>query len=302
MLQVVARPLVLITTFVTVGCACPTVRTVIPLREPSPRDLGWMGSERRLPFEECKALCGESRRLQGCTVHQMRTELDGENKGPTGRALVCETISSCPGGRAPSGVDLSAPVRAASHEGAFWAGVARMEAVSIGSFLRLARELRAHDAPPALIDRAHHAAREEHAHATAMARLAARLGAELPEVPVVSLEVRAFDAVALENEVEGCVHERWSAAVVAHQAHARSELRSVLQPVAIEESEHAQLSLELARWFRDRGGARLTRELDAAREQARSRLLASLVEEPAAESLGLPSGARAHALATTALA
>lgn len=302
MLLRVAQPLVVITTFVAAGCACPTVRTVIPLREQSPRDLGWMGSERRLPLEECKALCGETRRLQGCTVHQMRSELDDKNTSLTGRALVCEAISSCPGGRAPTGVDLSAPLRAASQEGVFWAGVARMEALSVGSFLRLAHELRAHGAPPELVERTIRAAGEEHAHAAATAKLAARLGAELPEVPAVSLDVRTLEAVALENEVEGCVHERWSAAVVAHQARALPALRPMLAPIAREEAAHGELSLELARWFRDQSGPRRARELDAARDEARAHLIESLDALRTASSLGLPSGERAHAMAVVALA
>jgi hypothetical protein len=233
----------------------------------------------------------------------MRSSAAASGAAPvaTGRALVCDEVSSCPGGRAPAEADLSVPVRAASREGAFWAGVARMEAVSIGSFLRLGAELRAHGAPAELVARATRAAREEHRHATVTAALARRLGAELPDVPGVALDVRPLGAMALENEVEGCVHERWSAAVVAHQAAALPGLQPLLEPIARDESHHARLALDVARWVRDRGGPRLARRLDEARERARASLLASLPETQPAPSLGLPCGDRARQLALATL-
>ena len=296
-----ARPLLVVTTFVSAGCACPIVRTVVPLHDERPRALESLGNERRLSLEECKELCGgESNRVIGCTLHPMASKHD--ERDTTERALVCETRWSCPGGRAPAGVELSAPLRAASPEGAFWAGVARMEAVSIGSFLRLAHELSAHGAPSTLVERALRAAGEEYAHATAMATLAAQLGAELPAVPEVALEVRELDDVALENEVEGCVHERWSAVVVAHQAAALPKLRARLAPIAVEEAAHAELSLDLAHWFRVRGGPGLARRLDAAQERARWLLLKSLEQETANPALGMPSLERAGELAAAALA
>jgi hypothetical protein len=302
MARVVTAPVALVTVFLACGCACPTVRTVIPLSESTPRELSWMGSERELPIEECRKLCGAGGRLTGCRVHPMRAGSDeGGHAMPTGRAVVCDQVPSCPGGRAPTEVDLSAPVRAASHDGAFWAAVARMEAVSIASFLRLAGELRAHGAPRGLIARAALAARQEQVHATRIAGVAVRLGAELPEVPVLSLDVRALEAVALENEVEGCVHERWSAAVVAHQAAALPELSARLQPIAVDEAQHAQLALDVGRWLRDRHGPRLAGRLDAAREEARASLLGSLDDTPRSPSLGLPFGERAHALAAATL-
>ncbi len=300
MLHRFKAPLVVVTTFLTAGCACPTVRTVIPLSEAQPRDLGWMGSERELPLEECKRLCGSPGKLTGCRVHPMRSGEQPGNSGPTGRALVCDQISSCPGGRAPSEVDLSAPLRGPSHEAVFWAAVARMEAVSVGSFLRLARELAAHGAPVAMIHRAARAAEEERRHAQLTARLAAQLGAELPEVPEVSLEVRELDAVALENEVEGCVRERWSAAIVGHQAAGAPHLA----PIARDEAEHARLSQQVSSWARSALGAAGARRLTSAGDEAREQLLAELAARGDAafeRGLGLPTAERAHDLALAVL-
>lgn len=300
MIHRVTAPLVAVTMFLTAGCACPTVRTVIPLTEAQPRDLGWMGSERELPFEECKRLCGSTRKLTGCRVHPMRSGEQPGNSGPTGRALVCDQISSCPGGRAPSNIDLSGALRGPSREAVFWAAVARMEAVSVGSFLRLARELEAHGAPRAMVEGAARAAREELRHAQLTATIAAQLGAALPEVPEVSLEVRALDEVALENEVEGCVRERWSAAIVAHQAAGAPQLT----PIARDEAGHAHLSEQVSSWARSSLGSAGSRRLTAAGDEARAQLLAELAarrDAPHERRLGLPTAERAHDLARAVL-
>lgn len=279
------------------GLRLPIVRTVIVLKEPPPQPLGWMGAETELPLEECRALCGA--RVKGCTLHAMG---NGEERQPKDNAVLCSARSSCPGGRAPTGVVLARQVVAPTEVAAWWAQLAELEALSVGSFLRLAHELAAHGAPPLLVRRARRAVQEEAGHAARASSVAMAHGAEVPPIPDVAWEVREMQTVALENEVEGCVHETWSAAQIAHQArHAPLPVRAVLAPIAREEASHAALARDVSRWIAEGSGAVGRRLLRHARAAARAELATTLerdVSPAMRDALGLPSADRAHALLT----
>ncbi|MGH7439287.1 MAG: hypothetical protein ACRENE_26675 [Polyangiaceae bacterium] len=107
--------------------------------------------------------------------------------------------------------------------------------------------------------------------------------------------------MAIENAAEGCVRETFGALVAAWQAtHAGdASVRATLQQVAREETRHAALAWEVARWA-ERHLPRIDRERVAdARTRALLRLKAEAGVEPPRElvdTLGLPTADQATRL------
>ena len=142
--------------------------------------------------------------------------------------------------------------------GEHFARAAADEAAAVYAFRRLAREIAAHDGPPALVMAAERAAHEEVRHTMLMAMLARRHGAKVTLPVAPALPVRPLDQVAWENAQEGCVRETLGAIVVAFQSlRARDGIvRRALRSIAQDESGHAALSWGVARWTQRRLGAR----------------------------------------------
>lgn len=194
--------------------------------------------------------------------------------------------------------------RGPTYVAAWLSRAARAEAASILSFRTLAGELRRLGAPDALVAAARAAAREEAGHARLVGRLAREAGGELPtraerrDAPPRSL----FD-VALENAVEGCVHETFAAVIALHQARFATapSVRSAMATIAPEEVGHAELAWAIHRWAMERLHVVEREAVERAMDEALERLVGGAVEvgaPPAArDELGLPDAARAAALA-----
>jgi hypothetical protein len=223
-------------------------------------------------------------------------EVDG------GQMLQCQV--GCLG-RRPQGLrGLDPSRRALSRVGDYLARAAYLEAAAVDAFQILARELAAHGAPARLLGALEQAARDEVRHARETAALARRHGGA-PRVPVRSKRgpVRALDAIAIENAVEGCVRETYGALVAGWQARAAHDgaAKRLMTRIAPDEARHAQLSWAIARWM-DR---RLDRESKARVREATRASAADLARELRAEppgeivlALGLPraeDAARLHA-------
>ena len=135
---------------------------------------------------------------------------------------------------------------------------------------------------------------------TAMAR---REGATVPSVQVAPVSERSLLAAALENAIEGCVREAWGALSAHYQAAtaAETEARQLWHDIAIDESEHAELSLALHDWFMLQLTTHDRELVAAAMQQARLELRTELSQEgsphPAvAHHAGVPQPSRAVAL------
>lgn len=209
--------------------------------------------------------------------------------------------TGCYPGRRPVGLQES---RAESHEdarGTWFANAARLEAASIHAFLRLREELALHGAGQALQDAAFASAEDEVRHAEVTTRLARRFGAEPPEPSVADVPLRSLREVLLDNAVEGCVRETYSALLAHHQAlHAEdAEIREAMVRIAEDETRHAGLSWDIDAW----ATPRLSEEERAGLREARRQALAVLRAEMAVPldpeltaDAGLPSPAVAAAL------
>ena len=166
-------------------------------------------------------------------------------------SLQCEGYSSdtiCVGGRRPLG-HIELPPGAADLP-TFLAQCAHLEAASVVAFSELADRLAKWGAPPELVARCHQAAREESDHAALLGALAREVGAKVEPATKHPVPVDLARA-ALDNAIEGCVHEAWSAlacAAAARDAHT-PELRAIYTRLAADEAEHAQLAWDLHTWF-----------------------------------------------------
>ncbi len=250
----------------------------------------------------CEAVCGGEpfAMLTSCTL--------GEGDGGQVAHCTWTTPAHCGPltGRRPPGLQ-AAPQQAASELGALFRGYAYLEAASVPAFARVARELSVHGAPRRLVRGASRAARDERSHARTMRRLARRHGAAPPRTRVPRSALRSLEALAIDNEAEGCVRETFGALLAAFQARAAGDpaVRDAMASVAPDEARHAALAWSIARWARARLDAPARARVDEARRAAIAELRAELAAEPSlvvAARAGVPSAAQARSLLDSLLA
>ena len=163
------------------------------------------------------------------------------------------------------------------------------------AFAHLARELRSHDAPVALIDGALRARRDEVRHARQMRALARRFGTVPVTTRVRPTGLRPLEIVATENAVEGCVRETYGALVAWWQAIHSDDavVRTTMRQVASDETRHATLAHDIHQWALDRLSAKSRRSVDRARAKAFDDLSEEVasgeIPEPAIREGGFPS-------------
>ena len=235
--------------------------------------------------EVCTAVCEDrfGSDLDSCSVDEQADKV----------VVTCTLLSLCVGGRGHACVR---PPGAATGQGAgatWLARIAHDEAASVHAFRALARELAALGAPAQLLARVESAALDEVRHATVMSSLARTHGAQPTPPTCVSLPVRGLLEIAIENAVEGCVHETWAALSAAHQARRAVDpaLRIVFAGIAEDEARHAELAWTIDAWLVDQLCAADRATVVAARDHAARELVTRLgtaVDEPAILELGVP--------------
>ena len=195
-------------------------------------------------------------------------------------------------GRRPAGL-AGTSKRCASVASGHLARAAFYEAASIHAFVQLARELRRHRAPRALVAATRRSAADEIRHAQIMAALARETGTTPPPVTVHAPRRRSIESIAIENAREGLVGETWSAMLAVWQSvHAADPaLRAAYARIADDELRHAELAVEIDRWARSRLSKRAIARVDRARRTAITALSkqARRAQDPAlVAELGLP--------------
>jgi hypothetical protein len=185
--------------------------------------------------------------------------------------------------------------------GDYYASIAHLEGAAVLAFAVMDRELKRFGAPPELRLRAQRARADEERHYTQMAEMARREGSTVPCVRSIPAGERSLLAAALENAIVGCVREAWGALSAHYQAAAAAEARQLWHDIARDESEHAELSLDLHDWFMLQLTTHEQKLVDAgmrrARDELRAELLLGNAPHPAvAHNAGVPEPARAAAL------
>ncbi len=208
-------------------------------------------------------------------------------------------------GRRPPGLVAVRGGVPAAPVAAWLAASHHLEAASIVAFERIAYELETFGAPAALIARARRAAADEADHARRHAALAAELGVDIAEPEIVGTPPRDEFAFALDNAVDGGVHEAFAAVLAAWQATAARDPRfaSLARVIARDEARHGDLAWAIARWIEPRLSAEQRAVVVAARAAAlrelpeRARRTCAVAGDPDG-ALGLPSPDQAARLAT----
>lgn len=218
------------------------------------------------------------------------------------KELIQATEPKCTIGRRPDGLCPEEGPQSLTLLGQHFASMARLEAASVPAFQILRAELALHGAPSALLRGCERAARDEIRHTRITRRLAQCFGGRPARARIVPRPLRELAAVALENEVEGCVRETFGALVGLWQAEraADASIRAAMIGIAADELRHAALSWQVRSWAHRQLGrttrARLREEQSRAvrvlREELRNQPPALLIR-----SAGLPSAADALALA-----
>ena len=230
------------------------------------------------PFEclmtlpECTNLCtGPAFPFLSCRVaNGFGCDYDAEAfVAADGEAIVVECDRCTLAGRRPAGL-ARAVATGARLLGAYFGGMSHLEAASVHAFVTLAGELRALGAPDALVQAAERSARDETRHARGTACIARRHGGRVPAARVRRTRARSVAAMALENAVEGCVHETFGALTATWQAtHARDPgIARTMRGIARDETRHAALAWEIAAWLEPRLDARARARLRSARRRA----------------------------------
>jgi hypothetical protein len=176
-----------------------------------------------------------------------------------------------------------------------------LEAASVFAFERLARELDAHGAPSPLRRAALAAARDESRHARAMTKLARRHGVRAVTTRTRSSKtIRPLVDVAIENAVEGCVHETFGAALARFQSERAPDPpdRAALREIARDEARHAALAERIDAWIRDELSPDDLARVRASRRSAANALLCSTRAAPFFPTLGMPNALEATAMAS----
>ncbi|MEZ4406626.1 MAG: hypothetical protein R3A52_09135 [Polyangiales bacterium] len=263
-----------------------------------------VGSARRLPSGAWEVYATR-RSCRGGQMWFGRVNVTVTASGMTSANYFEEVMEGdCPvPGRRTEGLRAATP-DAPDAVGRWLARAAHMEAASVLAFTTLAGELAALGAPEALVTAARRGADDERRHARVMGRLARRAGAVVPPVEVDAPVARSAFAVALENAVEGCVHETWAAmeALAQSVTATREGVAAAMGPIADDEMRHASLAWDVAAWLEPRLTDAEREAVNDARATARASLEARVArghDAELTEALGLPGPALAARLAAS---
>jgi hypothetical protein len=243
----------------------------------------WLASAAKSP---CAQLCAD---LVAATGTAMASVTACEPATVVDRRLVVECAwvsTSCVGsssassdeysgcslgrGRLPPGFEAPT-IEDRDPRARFFAMAAELEAASVGSFERLARDLRDYGAPARLVRAAMRARTDEVRHTAAMTALAHRAGARRnPRAMSPAWTRRTLEEIAIENAVEGCVRETYGALDamwISRNAKDR-RVRAVMRRIARDETDHATLAWSVAAWCTRRLSLASRRRVQDAHETA----------------------------------
>lgn len=258
---------------------------------------------------DCLAICGDEHGDPDCrvaddgVVSDSGTDETGWDTDEPTVLVRCHWAGRCLGGRAGPAWEQRRETNESVPLARWLADAAYDEAGSVVSFRSVAAELERFDLPDRLHTALGAAALDEERHAALMTALARAAGQEprTPQLRVVP--TRTLEAIAVENAVEGCVRETFNALLAAYQArHATIEaIRDAMTEIAADECRHAQLAWRLDAWSFTQLSPAARARVDQAREVAFAavrRCPVPVLDDAPRRQLGLPTAARARALAT----
>ncbi len=178
---------------------------------------------------------------------------------------------------------------------AAWTELGLMEHASVASFARFALHLLSLGAPPGLLEAATRAMQDETRHAQACFALASRYGQKAVGPGPLNVEgalgAGDWESIVLMAVHEGCIGET-AAALEATEAAEHcidAPTRQVLEQIAREEAQHAELAWRFVAWA-------LTRSPSALTERVRRAFQAALTPSPVGGATSTHPSASTRAL------
>ncbi len=204
----------------------------------------YLDTDGQLTEESCSNLCTEQAGVYYdylCSCDYTGADADGNHP------VTCEYTVCAVEGRGHADIEKLTSATGGSEMARYFVRAYHAEASSVGAFLQLRAELKAHDAPIDLQQRCLEAAVEEVHHARMMAKLAGEAGSTLPELHFGETVERSLFELALDNAVEGCIFETYSAFKAQYLARHASDDRmlAVMKVIACDETRHAQLAWDI---------------------------------------------------------
>ena len=201
--------------------------------------------------ESCASLCWEELNIYEsnlCACEYTGTNDAGEH------AVTCEEAYCYTyyyEGRVHGNIPKTKKNACDSALGSYFARVSNAEASSIAAFLQLRKELAFHNAPKELLDRCFLAAKQEVDHARVMVQLAENHQGKLAPFIFGKFEPRTLLDLALDNAVEGCIFETFSALKLLQQAQNSNHpvLAQTMQQIALDEVAHAELAWDIHKYL-----------------------------------------------------
>ena len=164
------------------------------------------------------------------------------------------------GGPAHRAAVEALPAETRARIGAAWANDAAMEHASVAAFARFTLELLSIGAPPEILLEAQTATRDEIEHARMCFTMASRyvgrpIGPDALDTHGAG-GLRSLAEIAAATVKEGCIGETLSAALAEERARgaAHPYTRSVLERIADDEANHAELAWRFVGWAIATGG------------------------------------------------
>lgn len=206
----------------------------------------------------------------------MRGDDDDDDDDLTIACSVEVVFDGCIGGRRSAALCSDGAIGRGSDVAQWLAAMAHEEAASVASFVRLGRRLHELRAPADLVARCRAAAIDEARHARIMRRWARAHGVEPARPRHDDAGVASLETLAIENAIEGCVHESWAALELAWIARreAGTAKGPALAGIASDELGHAELAWAIDEWLRTQLEADACARVDAARTKAMHGLVA----------------------------
>ncbi len=217
---------------------------------------GYLDAEGQLTEESCSTLCTEQAGVYYdylCSCDYTGPDADGNHP------VTCEYTVCAVEGRGHGDIAKLKIARGRSEQARYFVRAYHAEASSVGAFLQLREELRQHGAPQGLQQRCLTAAVQEVHHARMMAKLVLEEGGELPSLDFGTMTQRSLFELALDNAVEGCVYEAYSALKAQYQARCITDADTdadtntgvdkrvvhAMKVIAQDETAHAQLAWDI---------------------------------------------------------
>ena len=213
--------------------------------------IGYLDESGQLTEDSCSNLCVEQVGVYYdylCSCDYTGPDSDGNHP------VTCEYTVCAVEGRGHA--DIAKLTQATGHSelARYFVRAYHAEASSVGAFLQLRAEIAHHNAPITLQHRCIKAAVEEVHHARMMAKLARDEGCELPSLDFGEQSQRSLFDLTLDNAVEGCIFETFSALKAQYQAcHATDKrVRMAMRVIARDETEHSQLAWDIHHYLMSR--------------------------------------------------